>query len=30
MSTATALAVLVLWSAVFMVAGRYWTERRDA
>lgn len=30
MSTATALAVLVLWSAVFLLAGRYWTERRDA
>jgi hypothetical protein len=30
MTTATALAVLVLWSGVFLVAGRYWTERRDA
>jgi hypothetical protein len=30
MSTGTALAVLVAWTAVFQLTGRWWTERRDA
>jgi hypothetical protein len=30
MSTGTALAVLVGWAAVFLLSGRWWTERRDA
>jgi ABC-type transport system involved in multi-copper enzyme maturation permease subunit len=30
MSTGTALAVLVVWVAVFQFAGRWWTQRRDA
>jgi hypothetical protein len=30
MATATALIVLVAWAAVFLAAGRFWTERRDA
>jgi hypothetical protein len=30
MSTGTALAVLLGWIAVFLLAGRWWTERRDA
>ena len=30
MSTGTALLVLVLWSAVFIGAGRWWTNRIDA
>ena len=30
MSDVTAVLVLVAWAAVFTVAGRWWTERRDA
>jgi ABC-type transport system involved in multi-copper enzyme maturation permease subunit len=30
MSTATALFVLFAWAAVFLGAGRFWTNRRDA
>jgi hypothetical protein len=30
MSTVTALIVLVVWAAVFMRAGRWWTNRVDA
>jgi hypothetical protein len=30
MSTGTAVAVLVVWIAVFLTAGRLWTQRRDA
>ena len=30
MTTATALAVLVAWAAIFMAVGRFWTNRRDA
>ena len=30
MSTATALLVLAGWIVVFLLAGRFWTERRDA
>lgn len=30
MSSATALLVLVVWAAVPIVAGRWWTERQDA
>jgi hypothetical protein len=30
MSWVTALIVLVVWGAVFLRAGRFWTDRRDA
>ncbi len=30
MSNATAVAVLAVWIAVFLTAGRLWTQRRDA
>jgi ABC-type transport system involved in multi-copper enzyme maturation permease subunit len=30
MSTGTALVVLVVWVLVFQLAGRWWTQRRDA
>jgi len=30
MSNVTALIVLVVWGALFMLAGRWWTVRRDA
>ncbi len=30
MSTGTAVAVLIAWSVVFLLVGRWWTERRDA
>ena len=30
MSTGTAVAVLITWSVVFLLVGRWWTERRDA
>jgi len=30
MSSGKALVVLLLWTAVFMAAGRFWTSRRDA
>ena len=30
MATVTALLVLLGWAAVFMRAGRFWTQRRDA
>jgi hypothetical protein len=30
MSDGTALLVLVAWAAAFTIAGRWWTERRDA
>jgi hypothetical protein len=30
MSNGTAALVLVLWAAAFTIAGRWWTERRDA
>jgi hypothetical protein len=30
MSSLTAVIVLVIWGAVFLRAGRFWTQRRDA
>ena len=30
MSTATALLVLLVWAAIFLWAGRWWTNRVDA
>ena len=30
MSTGSALLVLVVWLTLFLLAGRFWTERRDA
>jgi ABC-type transport system involved in multi-copper enzyme maturation permease subunit len=30
MSSGKALVVLLIWTAVFMAAGRFWTRRRDA
>jgi hypothetical protein len=30
MSTATALFVLVVWAAIFLGFGRWWTKRVDA
>ena len=30
MSSATAVVVFIAWTAVFLVAGRVWTERRSA
>ena len=30
MSTATALLVLLVWAAIFLGAGRWWTNRVDA
>jgi hypothetical protein len=30
MSGATAVLVLVVWAAIFLSAGRWWTKRVDA